>query len=109
MPTKRRSQDRSMGERLFLSELGLTDAGSVRVQFRPAPPLRSFYGHERKLAALIYEIAAEFERRCDGMDVRWAISPEPFRARIDIELGENDDPEPAAELAARVLSDMGLA
>jgi hypothetical protein len=93
----------------FVPDMGLTDAGSIRVHFRPAPPLRSAYGHERKLAALIYDLAAELERRCEAIGARWAISPEPFRSRLDVELAEHDDPEPAAELVAATLSDMGIA
>ena len=109
MPRKHRAKESSPGERLFLVEMGVTGAGSIRMQFRPAPPLRSLYGHERELAALIYNLAAELERRCNEVGVRWAISPEPFRGRLDIELGEDDDPEPAAELAAGLLSELGLA
>jgi hypothetical protein len=92
----------------FRPEVGLTDAGSIRVHFKPAPPLRSAYGHERVLAATIYDLAAELERRCEAIGVPWVISPEPFRARLDLELGEHDESEPAAELVAATLSDLGL-
>jgi hypothetical protein len=108
MPTKHGSRVRSP-DRLFVPEIGLSEAGSVRVQFRPAPPLRSLHGHERELAASIYDLAAALERRCDELGVGWAVSPEPFRGRLDVELAERDDPEPAAELVAATLSDLGLA
>jgi hypothetical protein len=93
---------------LFRLELGLTEAGSVRIQFRAAPPARSLYGNERKLAALIYDLAAEIERRLDESDIRWAVSPEPFHARLDIELSEGEEADVAAEFVAGVLSDFDL-
>lgn len=71
---------------IFELEIGRTDAGSVRLRFKPRRPLRSFYGHERQLAALVYALAAELEQRAGVARVGWAISPEPFNQRIDIEV-----------------------
>jgi hypothetical protein len=108
MPTKRKAKSTAGAERLFVPELGLTEAGSIRLRFRPAPPLRSLYGHERDLAAFIYDLAAVIERRCKELGVPWAVSPDPFNARLDLEIGEEDDPEAAGQLVAGVLSDLGV-
>jgi hypothetical protein len=108
MSTNRRRRSNPT-KQLFLPIVGRTDAGSIRVEFRPAPPLRSLYEHERALSELIYRIAAELERQSERLGVGWAIAPQTFRARIDVELGDHDDPELAAELVAAVLSDFGLA
>jgi hypothetical protein len=75
---------------------------------RPANPKGRCDNH-RQLAACIYELAAELERRSDGLGARWAISPEAFNSRIDVELGEDDDAEAATQLVARVIADLGLA
>lgn len=107
MRSTRRSRGSGAGAPPFIPELGLTDAGSVRVNFRPAPPLRSVYGRERELAAAIYDLAAALERRSAEAGARWAISPEPFRARIDVELAAGDDATMAADLVVAVLEDLG--
>jgi hypothetical protein len=108
MPPKERHSGHGGSGGMFLVDLGLTDAGSIRIQFRPGRPLRSFYGHEREVAQLIYMLAAEFEHRCGDLGVAWAISPDPSSARIDVELGEGEESEPAAEVVRAVLSDFEL-
>jgi hypothetical protein len=94
--------------RLFRTEIGRTPAGSVRIHVRPANPKGRFDNH-RQLAACIYELAAELERRSDDLRARWAISPEAFNSRIDVELGDGDDVEAATRLVTTVLADLGLA
>lgn len=107
MPTKSGSRKRSTGGE-FIARIGLSDAGSIRVRFSPAPPTRSMYGSERRLAALIYDLAAELERRSEVTGARWAIAPEPFNARIDVEMSDDADAGSAAELVAALLAERGL-
>src|SRR4051812_20231012 len=109
MAAKQKDRGKHMGDWMFVADVGLTVAGSIRIQFRPTPPLRSIYGHERALAELIYTLAAEFERRCGEMGAAWAIAPDPFNARLDVELGEGEDPEAASDVVVVVLTDFGLA
>jgi hypothetical protein len=107
MPTSTLSELHAVAE-AFEIALEQTDAGSTRIRFRPAPSRRSLAGEERRLAVLIYELAAEMERRSADMDARWVISPEPFNARLDVEIDERGDPEAAAEFVVQVLSDLQL-
>ncbi len=104
-------QDRHLHRRAsdpeFMIEIGLTDAGSVRVVYRPAPPQRSHYGRERRLAVLIYELAAELERRSAQVGARWVVSPEAFNARLDLELSDRDDVETAVDFVTMTLADLG--
>lgn len=93
---------------LFELELGETDAGSVRLLFRPRRPLKSFYGHERQLAAFVYALAAELEQRADRARVRWAISPDPANARLDVEIVDDDEFAGAQEFLMEALTDFGL-
>jgi hypothetical protein len=93
---------------LFDLEVGETDAGSVRVRFRPRRPLRSFYGRERQVAAFVYALAAELEQRADRERVRWAISPDPANARLDIEIVEEHEFPAAQEFLMEALVDLGL-
>jgi hypothetical protein len=104
----RRSRKNIRIEGLLVPEIGPTDAGSVRVLIRPAPPVRSLYGHERKVAAFIHDLATALERRCDELGVGWAIFAEPFNSRLDVELGEHNDPQPAVQVVAGLLADLGL-
>ena len=94
--------------RRFLSEIGRTDAGSVRIRIRPATAKGRFDNH-RQLAACIYDLAAELERRSDEIGARWVVSPAAFDRRIDLELVEGDDVDAAARFVTSVLADLGLA
>ena len=95
--TKRGTRDTGTPETFFQLELGRTDAGSVRLFFLPRPPLRSFYNHERELAAIVYALAAELERRAGRIRARWAISPDPFNHRLDVEIIEDREFEEARD------------
>jgi hypothetical protein len=108
MPAKRGQTTSEKPERMFVAEIGRTDAGSIRIRFRPAPPLRSPYGHHRALNALIYRLAAEFERQCERLGLPWPIAPYPFDAHIDIELSDGDEPDAAEEVVLAVLADSGV-
>lgn len=93
---------------IFELALGETDAGSVRLRFRPRRPLKSFYGHERQLAAFVYALAAELEQRADRARVQWAISPVPANARLDVEIVEQHEFPQAQEFLMEALVDLGL-
>ncbi|MDX2087847.1 MAG: hypothetical protein SFX73_08355 [Kofleriaceae bacterium] len=95
-------------ESIFELEIGETAAGSVRLHFRPRRPLRSFYGHERELAAVIYFLAAELERRSGQVRATWAISPEPFNTRLDIEVADDREQGEAQAFLMRALAELGL-
>lgn len=107
MPTSKLRDLRAAAEPFEIA-LDQTDAGSTRIRFRPAPPRRSLAGEERRLAVVIYELAAEMERRSAEIGARWVISPEPFNARLDVEIDERGDPEAAAEFVVQVLSELQL-
>lgn len=76
MPSRKRAES---GDLQFQIKLSSTVAGSVRIQFMPRPPLRSLCGGERKLAVVIYTLAAEFERRSDHINADWVVVAEPFK------------------------------
>jgi hypothetical protein len=90
----------------FRAELTRTPAGSVRIcVHRARPGGRS--DSPRQVAAFIYDLAAELERRSDAIAARWAISPEAFNSRIDVELSEGEDAETATRFVVGVLGDLG--
>lgn len=91
--------------RPFRCEMGRTPAGSIRITFRLAA---KDSGSERQLSACIYEVAAELERRCESVSVRWAVSPAAYDRRLDLELGERDNADLAAQLVTGVLQEAGL-
>jgi hypothetical protein len=97
----------SSPDTIFQLEFDTTDAGSVRLRFKPRRPLKSFYGNERDLASLIYSLAAELERRSKIIGARWAISPIPYNAHLDIEVAGYETDE-AREFLMGTLVDLGL-
>lgn len=95
------------GPKVFMTELGRTSAGSVRVRFLPAPPLRSFYGVERQVSAAIYALAAALEMALSETGARWAVSPYAFEHHLDLEVEHTRD-QPAAEaLVVELLDQLG--
>ena len=105
MPSRTRTDS---GDLQFQIKLSATEAGSVRIQFRPRPPQRSFYGFERKLAAVIYTIAAEFERRSDRMNANWVVVAEPFNNLMVLEIGDNDRFETALQFVQQTFGDLAI-
>lgn len=105
MPSRRCAEP---GDLQFQIKLSSTVAGSVRIQFMPRPPLRSFYGGERKLAVVIYTLAAEFERRSDHINADWVVVAEPFNNQMMIEIGDGDDFEAAQQFVHQTLGDFAL-
>ncbi|MDX2023260.1 MAG: hypothetical protein SF187_23705 [Deltaproteobacteria bacterium] len=92
----------------FQIRLSSTMAGSVRMQFVPRPPLRSFYGVERKLAAVIYTLAAEFERRSERLNANWVVVAEPSSNQLVIELVDGDRFELALQFVQQTFGDFAI-
>lgn len=91
--------------RPFRAAIDRTPAGSIHIRFTSATERLC---SERKLSALIYEVAAELERRSDALKARWAISPYAYDAYLDVELGERDNQEVAQKMVTDLLKELGL-
>lgn len=108
MPSKSGTKDAQQARGFVLLAIGRTHAGSVRLHFRPHPPLRSFTNHQRKLSALVYALAAELERRLDCTDAGWVVSPDPPNRRLDIEITEDGETAAAEDFLMISLAELGL-
>ena len=91
----------------FYAKVGRTPAGSFRITISAKNP-KDRAGSYRQLAVCVYKLAAEMERRTEALGARWAVSPQVFDERIDVELGDNDDEQAAGRFVTSVLADMGL-
>jgi hypothetical protein len=91
--------------RPFRAQVDSTPAGSIRIHFKSATERLC---SERKLSALIYEVAAALERRTEAIKARWAICPYAYDAYLDVELGARDNREIAAAMVVEVLQEAGL-
>ena len=91
--------------RRFRATVDKTPAGSIRIRFHSATERLHC---ERQLSALIYEIAAELERRAETKKTRWAISPYAYDAYLDVELSERDNHTAASAMVAEVIQEAGL-
>ena len=58
----------------------------------------------RLVAAVVYELAAEMERRSQQLEVHWTISPDPEASQIAVELAGDHEAELADEFIANVMS-----
>lgn len=94
--------------RAYRAQVGRTPAGSPVLKIMPANPTGRLAQH-RQLAAFIYELAAEMERRSDELGARWVISPEASNARVVIELADDDETTLADTFVASVIADNDLA
>ena len=94
--------------REFVVLVGRTEAGSVRMQFVPKPPLRSFNGYYRQLAIAVYKVAIACEQLCHEVDLDFVISPEAFNNRIDIEATGRMSDTLVAELVHKAMLRAGL-
>ena len=92
----------------FQIQLSATAAGSLRIQFKPRPPQRSFYGLERKLAIVIYTLAAEFERRSDRINAKWVVVAEPFNNQMMLEVGDGEEYEAALQFVQQTFGDFAI-
>jgi hypothetical protein len=95
--------------RLYRAEVERTPAGSPVIKIRPTNP-KGRYGQTRQIAAIVYEVAAEFERRSEDLEARWVVSPNAAAGRIVIELvGQEGETARADEFIAGALADLNLA
>lgn len=94
--------------RSYRAELAVTDAGSPIVRIVPEDPAAPS-AHHRQVAAFVYELAAEMERRSQAIGATWAISPEAWNARIILELGSRTEVGAADGFLKSVLADFDLA
>jgi len=94
--------------RLYRAEVGRAPAGSPVLKIAPTNPTGRFAQH-RQLAAFIYELAAEMERRSEDLGARWVVSPDTTNARLVLELTADEETASADEFIASVLADHDLA
>ena len=61
------------------------------------------------MAAFIYDLASEMEKRSEALGARWVISVEAWNARVVVELASESEAKAADEFLAQVLTDRNLA
>lgn len=94
--------------RLYRAEVGQTSVGSPILRLAATNP-KGRYAEHRQMAAFIYELAADMERRSEALGARWVISPEVSNARVVIELTGDHEAALADEFVASVIADNDLA
>ena len=82
--------------------------GSAILKLSATNP-KGCYAQHRQMAAFIYELAAEMERRSGQLEARWVISPETTNARLVIELAGDHETALADKFIASVIADNDLA
>ena len=92
--------------RPYRAEVTRTPTGSPVLKLTANHPTRRY--RHRQIAAFIYDLAAEMERRSEGMGARWVISPEPINARVVIELTNDHETALANEFVANIIADNNL-
>ncbi|MBI1850645.1 MAG: hypothetical protein HYR85_09910, partial [Planctomycetes bacterium] len=83
---------------------GRTTAGSPTLKLTATNPTGRYAQH-RQIAAAIYDLAAQLERRSEEIGARWVISPEAANARLVIELCGDHESARADELVANVIAE----
>jgi hypothetical protein len=94
--------------RIYQAELSRTPAGSPIVKIVPINP-KGPSAHHRQVAAFIYDLASEMEKRSEALGARWVISVEAWNARVMVELASESETKAADEFLAQVLTDWKLA
>lgn len=93
--------------RRYGAVLARTPAGGpvlkVRATDRQDQPAES-----RQLAAMVYEIAADLERRSQQLEAHWTIAADPENGQVVIELSGEHEAELADELVANVMTERQL-
>ncbi len=84
-----------------------TVAGSPMLKVLAADS-RSEHAEPRQVAALIYEIAADMERRSQQLEAHWAITADPENGQLVIELTGEHEADLADELVANVMTERQL-
>lgn len=93
--------------RRYCGVVARTAAGSPVLRVSAADP-RSWQVEHRQLAATIYEIAADLERRSHALEVHWTIAADPESGQVVIELTGEHESELADELVANVMTEHQL-
>jgi hypothetical protein len=93
--------------RRYCGMLARTAAGSPVLKVLAADP-RSQQAEHRQVAAMIYEIAADMERRSEQLEAHWTISADPENGQVVIELTGEHESELADELVANVMTERQL-
>jgi hypothetical protein len=105
LPMRRVAALRSV--RPYCGVVARTAAGSPVLTVLPGHP-RSQHVEHRQLAAIIYEIAAEMERRSQQLEVHWTIAADPENGQVIIELTGEHEAQLADELVAHVMAERQL-
>jgi hypothetical protein len=106
LPSARSAQSRRDTPRYY-GELTRTLAGSPVLGIAPVDR-RGGHAQHRLVAAAIYELAADMERRSQQLEVHWAISPNTDEAQIVIELSGHHEAALADEFVANVMTEHDL-
>ncbi len=93
--------------RLYRADVGRTTAGSPILKLTATNP-EGRYAQHRQMAAFIYELAADMERRSEALGAQWVISPETTNGRVVIERADDDKTNLADEFVASVIADNDL-
>jgi hypothetical protein len=93
--------------RLYCGVVARTAAGSPVLRVSAADP-RSREAEHRQVAAMIYEIAADMERRSHELEAHWTIAVDPENGQVVIELTGEHEIELAEELVANVMTERQL-
>jgi hypothetical protein len=94
--------------RIYRAELSRTPAGSPTVKIVPINA-KGPNAHHRQVAAFIYDLASEMEKRSEAVGARWVISVEAWNARVIVELASESEAKAADEFLTSLLSDLNLA
>jgi hypothetical protein len=93
----------SFSNRLYRGELSRSATGSPVLQVSPAHP-RNWCVDHRQLAALVYDLAADFERRSQELEAHWAIVADAPNGQLVIELTGDHEAELADELITNLMA-----
>jgi hypothetical protein len=104
---KRSTRRRRFQNKQYRAEIARTLAGSPILKITPMEP-EGRAGRHRKIAAFIYELAGELERRSEEVQARWVVTPEAMSARIILET-VRDESALADQVLADLMADFNLA
>ena len=94
--------------RIYRAGLSRTPAGSPIVTIVPINA-KGPSAHHRQVAAFIYDLASEMEKRSEALGARWVISVEAWNARVMVELATESEGKTADGVLAQILADRNLA
>lgn len=89
----------------YCGRVARTTAGSPVLRVLAADPRQA---EPRRLAAMIYEIAADMERRSQQLEAHWMIAADPENGEVIIEITGDHEVGLADELIANVMTERDL-